>query len=136
MLPRADSSKRFVNVTLKPIFSEFDGFVNYGSPINSSTQSLFGPKKVEITKNAILMPVFSKQAFSSSIDVADGATIVVGGLMQESVENVEDKTPILGSLPIIGRMFQSKVKKPVSTAIIFLVNVEVQDPTGRSYRDR
>ncbi len=136
VLPRADSSKRFVNVTLNPIFSEFDGFVNYGSPINSSTQSLFGPKKVEITKNAILMPVFSKQAFSSSIDVADGATIVVGGLMQESVENVEDKTPILGSLPIIGRMFHSKVKKPVSTAIIFLVNVEVQDPTGRSYPDR
>ena len=136
VLPVADPSKRFVNVTLNPSFSDFDGFVNYGSPINSTSQSIFGPTTVEITENAILMPVFSNQTFSTNIDVADGATIVVGGLMQESVENVEDKTPILGSLPIVGRMFQSKVKKPVSTAILFLVNVEVLDPTGRSYRDR
>ena len=136
VLPVADPTKQFVNVTLNPSFSEFDGFVNYGSPINSTAQTLFGPRIVEITKNAILMPVFSKQAFSTSVDVADGSTIVVGGLMQESVQNVEDKTPVLGSLPIVGRMFQSKVKKPVSTAILFLVNVELVDPTGRPYRDR
>ena len=136
VLPVADPSKQFVNVTLNPSFTDFDGFVNYGSPINSTTEGIFGPTKVEITPNAILMPVFSKQAFSTSVDVADGSTIVVGGLMQESVENVEDKTPVLGSLPIVGRMFQSKVKKPVSTAIIFLINVELMDPTGRSYRDR
>ena len=136
VLPVADPSKQFVNVTLNPSFTDFDGFVNYGSPIRSTTQSLLGPKTVELTANAILMPVFSKQAFSTSVDVADGSTIVVGGLMQESVENVEDKTPVLGSLPIVGRMFQSKVKKPVSTAILFLVNVELVDPTGRPYRDR
>ena len=136
VLPVADPTKRFVNVTLNPSFSEFDGFVNYGSPINGTQQTVLGSKTVEITKNAILMPVFSQQAFSTSVDVADGSTIVVGGLMQESVENVEDKTPVLGSLPIVGRMFQSKVKKPVSTAILFLVNVELVDPTGRPYRDR
>ena len=136
VLPVADPSKQFVNVTLNPSFTDFDGFVNYGSPINSTTQGLFGPTKVELTQNAILMPVFSKQAFSTSVDVADGSTIVVGGLMQESVENVEDQTPVLGSIPIVGRMFQSKVKKPVSTAILFLINVELMDPTGRPYRDR
>jgi general secretion pathway protein D len=136
VLPVADPSKQFVNVTLNPSFTDFDGFVNYGSPINSTTEGILGPRKVEITPNAILIPVFSKQGFSTSVDVADGSTIVVGGLMQESVENVADQTPVLGSLPIVGRMFQSKVKKPVSTAIIFLINVELMDPTGRSYRDR
>jgi general secretion pathway protein D len=136
VLPVASPDKQFVNVTLNPNFSEFDGFVNYGSPINSTTQTLFGPKTVEVTRNAILMPVFSKQAFSTSVDVADGATIVVGGLMQESVESVDDHTPILGSLPILGRMFQSRIRKPASTVILFLVNVELMDPTGRPYRDR
>ena len=82
------------------------------------------------------MPVFSKQKFSTSIDVADGSTVVVGGLLQNSVQNVEDQTPILGSIPILGRLFQSKARKPISTAIIFLVHVELMDPTGRPYRDR
>jgi general secretion pathway protein D len=52
------------------------------------------------------------------------------------VQNVEDKTPILGSLPILGRLFQSKASQSTSTAIIFFVNVELMDPTGRPYRER
>ena len=62
--------------------------------------------------------------------------MVVGGLIQQGVQNVEDQTPILGSLPIVGRLFQSKATKSVSTAVIFLIKVDVMDPTGRNYRDR
>ena len=82
------------------------------------------------------MPVFSKQSTTSTVDVADGATVVVGGLMQEIVELVDDKTPILGGIPIVGRLFQSTTKKPVSKMILFMVNVELMDPTGHRYRDR
>jgi general secretion pathway protein D len=56
--------------------------------------------------------------------------------MQNAVQNVEDKTPILGSIPIIGRLFQTQARKTTSTAILFLVHVELMDPTGRLYRDR
>ena len=136
VLPVADANKQFITVTLNPTFSDFDGFVNYGSPINSTQQGIFGPETVEITKNAIVMPVFSKQTLSTTVDVADGATVVVGGLMTESVQNVEDQTPVLGSLPIVGRLFQSKARQTSTTAIIFLVNVELMDPTGRRYKDR
>jgi general secretion pathway protein D len=110
--------------------------VNYGSPINTTQNGLLGTETVEVTQNAILMPIFSKQTLSSTLDVADGATVVIGGLMQENVQNVEDQTPVLGSIPIIGRLFQSKARKPTSTAIIFLVNVELMDPTGRRYREQ
>lgn len=136
VLPVADANKRFVTITLNPTFSDFDGFVNYGSPINTTQNGLLGTETVEVTQNAILMPIFSKQTLSSTLDVADGATVVIGGLMQENVQNVEDQTPVLGSIPIIGRLFQSKARKPTSTAIIFLVNVELMDPTGRRYREQ
>jgi len=56
--------------------------------------------------------------------------------MAESVQNVQDKVPLLGNLPVLGRLFQSTTKQPVTTAIIFLVHVELLDPTGRPYRDR
>lgn len=135
VLPVADENKRFVNITLNPTFTDFDGFVNYGSPINSTVQGLLGPETATITENAILMPVFSKQSLSTNVDVADGGTIVLGGLFSEQVQNVEDKTPILGSLPIVGRLFQSQARQNISTAIIFLVNVELMDPTGRRYRE-
>ena len=110
--------------------------MNYGSPINSTQQGILNTETVVLTENQILMPIFSKQSFTTSVDVADGASLVVGGLTQESVQNVADNTPILGSIPIIGRLFQTQARQPTTTAIIFLINVELMDPTGRRYRDR
>ena len=133
----ADANKRFVDVTLNPSFSDFDGFVNYGSPINSIVTSLLGDSQtVQLTPNMILMPVFSIQKLATQLSVADGSTIVLGGLMAERIQNVQDKVPFLGNIPVLGRLFQSTAKQPVSTAIIFLVHVELLDPTGRPYRDR
>lgn len=136
VLPVVDENKQFVNVTLNPVFTEFDGFVNYGSPINTTQQGLFSVETVQVTENAILQPVFSVRRLNTNVDVLDGATMVIGGLIREDVQDVEDHIPILGSLPIVGRLFQSSVTKKTSTAIIFLVGVDVMDPTGRSYRDR
>jgi general secretion pathway protein D len=137
VLPVVDASKQYITVTLNPVFSDFAGFVNYGSPINSTSTNLLGIQEtVELTENAILMPIFSKQAPSTTVDVADGATVAVGGLMQETVQIVNDKTPILGGIPIVGRLFQSNARKPVKKMVVFLVNVELMDPTGHRYRNR
>jgi general secretion pathway protein D len=136
VLPVAGADKRYVDITLSPSFIEFDGFVNYGSPINSSAGGVLGGGTVELTKNSILMPIFSSQKTATQLTVADGATIAIGGLMSESIQNVEDKVPVLGDIPWVGRLFSSTAKQPVSTAIIFLVHVELLDPTGRRYRDR
>jgi len=137
VLPVADASKQYVDVTVKPTFTEFDGFVNYGVPINTAKVDAAGNAvSIPLTDNSILMPVFNTQRVSSSITIADGATIVIAGMLKEKMQNVEDKVPVLGDLPGVGRLFQSKATSPEKTAIIFLVNVELLDPTGRPYRDR
>ncbi len=137
VLPVADANRTSVDLTVNPTFSDFDGFVNYGSPINSTTQDVLGnPTVSEVTSNSILMPVFSVQKANTQITVADGATIAIAGLMAESIQTVEDKVPVLGDIPFLGRLFSTSSKKPVSTAVIFLVKVELLDPTGRPYRDR
>lgn len=136
VLPVADENRQFVDVTLNPSMVDLDGFVNYGSPINTTAQGPLGPVIQEQTPNSILMPVFSVMRTSSNLIVADGATIVIGGLMKDEVQIVDDKTPILGDIPIVGRLFQSRARQNSSTAILFLVNVELLDPTGRPYRDR
>jgi len=136
VLPVADAHKRYIDITLNPSFSDFEGFVNYGSPINKSTTTLTGSHQVELTPNQILMPVFNIQKLATQLTVADGSTIVIGGLKQESVQNVQDQVPLFGSIPVLGRWFQSAAKQPVTTAIIFMVHLELLDPTGRPYRDR
>lgn len=140
VLPVAGADKRYIDLTVSPNFVEFDGFVNYGSPIRSVTTGgvagIAGAVPIELTSNEILMPVFSAQRANTQLTVADGSTIVIGGLMRESVENVEDKVPLLGDIPWIGRWFTSTARQPSTTAIVFFVQVELLDPTGRPYRDR
>lgn len=145
VLPTVSADKNYVDVSLKPDLTEFDGFVNYGSPITSGSASSlsFGGGGVSLTeepqiltRNEIVMPVFSKMATETSLTVADGATIVIGGMLEERHQNIEDRTPVLGDLPIVGRLFQSKVDAPTRTAILFLVNVKVVDAAGRPFNNR
>jgi general secretion pathway protein D len=133
VLPTVDENRRYIDVAIKPVITDFDGFVNYGSPINFVSAD---GESVELTKNAILQPVFSVKKVDSSVVVADGATIVIGGLLKDTVTKLEDKTPILGSIPMLGRLFKSEGVKHNSTAILFFVNVELVDPTGKPYRER
>ncbi len=137
VLPVAGKDRRYVDITLNPSFIDFDGFVNYGSPIYSSEQDILGNLvTTEVTENSILMPVFSAHRANTQLTVADGATIAIGGLLQESVENVQDKVPVLGDIPLVGRLFQTDARESISTAIVILVKVELLDPTGRPYSDR
>jgi general secretion pathway protein D len=140
VLPTATDDKRYIDITLSPEFVNFDGFINYGSPINTPAPGgafgLGAATQIPLTDNAILQPVFSVMRSATSVTVADGATLVFGGLLQNRIQNVQDQTPILGSLPIFGRLFQTSARQPSSTAIIFFVNVELTDPGGRSFRDQ
>ena len=134
VLPTVSQDRHFVDIQLNPSIIDFDGFVNYGSPINSVGQAtVFGrtASPIKLTANAILQPVFSVQRTNTHLTIADGATVVIGGLIQEKIQLVDDKTPILGNLPLVGRLFQSKVSAPTKKAIVFLVNVKLVDPTGR-----
>lgn len=140
VLPTVSADRHYVDIALKPSVTDFDGFINYGTPITGQAQSLLGDlagtdQTVTLTANEILMPVFSVMRTETNLTVADGHTLVIGGMLQEKLQNVEDKTPILGDLPVIGRMFQSKAYAPVRTAVVFFVTVRVVDPTGKPFRD-
>ncbi len=136
VLPVAGEDKRYISVTLNPEIVEFDGFVNYGSPITVPVENAFGGlSRVVLTENQILMPVFSTKRAVTQLTVADGATVAFGGMLSQSIQRVEDKVPVLGDIPVFGRMFSSSGHLPISTAIVFLVKVDLMDATGRPYRE-
>lgn len=141
--PTADPEKRYVDVQLAPTVVDFDGYVNWGSPIMApvevpagATINPFRARTTEITPNRIMEPVFSVNRTNTTVGVADGTTIVIGGMLQNRVIKVNDKTPVFGNIPLIGRLFESDISEPVSTAIVFLVNVKLVDPTGQPYAER
>jgi general secretion pathway protein D len=124
-----------IDLRFVPEIVEFEGFINYGSPIqSSSTDALGNPVTNVITENRIEMPVFSARRVNTALTIYDGYTVAVGGLIAENVQNVEDKVPILGDIPIIGRLFQTKAENRIKSNLIIFVTAQIIDATGRPLR--
>lgn len=124
-----------IDLRFAPDIVEFEGFVNYGSPIQSpATDFLGNPTTVTITENRIEMPVFSSRRVTTALTIYDGYTVAVGGLMREDVQTVEDKVPIFGDIPVIGRLFQSKAENRIKSNLIIFVTAQIIDATGRPVR--
>jgi general secretion pathway protein D len=146
--PLVGPNRHYVEMALKPSLVDFDGFIDYGTPITGGTTSIdfdrffggqdnFGNGSFgEVTPNNILMPVFSSTSTNSSVVMADGATLVLGGLLENSRTKFEDSVPILGSLPLIGRFFKSESETNIRTALVIFVKVRLVDPSGQSFSDR
>lgn len=140
--PIVSADRRYIELALKPELVNFDGFVNYGTPITqpAAPSGLAGVlntnERVILTPNSILQPVFSITRADTNVTVADGSTIVIGGLIEERIQNVQDQVPVLGNLPVVGRLFQSTSRQPIKKNVLIMVQVELQDPSGQPYRQR
>ena len=137
-----------IDLHLRPQVAEFDGFVNYGSPINTlapvsrnvltvtaTTQFVnpvpVGTRPITLTENVINQPIFSVREVDTNVTIYDGQTIVLGGLMREDVQKTEDKTPIIGDIPLVGRLFRSSADQRIKRNLIIFVTANLIDPAGQ-----
>ena len=75
-----------------------------------------------------LGPTTTKRAAKSTVVVKDNQTIVIGGLLRDRETNDADKVPILGDLPILGRLFRrDKDMKEKTNLLIFLTPHIIKD---------
>jgi len=123
-----------IDLNLVPQVVEFEGFVNYGSPIQTtSTNPFTGVATVNvITPNVINQPIFSTRKVTTSVSVFDGQTVVLGGLIREDVQKTEDKIPGLGDIPVIGRLFRSQVEQHIKRNLIMFVSARLINPAGEA----
>lgn len=114
----------------------FEGFVNYGSPITAGIANETQIEHITLTENRIDMPIFSRRYINSNPCIYDGHTIAIGGMIEDNVQKVEDKVPVFGDLPLVGRFFRSNAESHVRKNLMIFVTAEKIDPTGKPTRLR
>ena len=129
-----------IDLNLVPQVVEFEGFINYGSPINAvGVNTIAGAIStsvpVRLTDNVINQPVFSTRKVTTSVSVYDGQTVVIGGLMREDVQKTEDKTPIIGDIPLVGRLFRTNVDQHIKRNLVIFVTARVITPAGLAFNN-
>ena len=75
-------------------------------------------------------PIVNQREAQTTVSVKDGETVVLGGIINDSVSKTVSKVPFLGDLPVIGNLFRSSSKTDNKTELlVFLTPHVVRDPT-------
>ncbi len=69
--------------------------------------------------------ITNKRTISTSVLIRDGATLVLGGLIQDSSTNSEQRVPFLGSIPIIGELFRTRDTARTKTNLIVFIRPHI-----------
>jgi len=134
--PQVGADNYTIELNLSPEVVEFEGFVNYGSPIKGP---IYNPVTIHvdtynITENVINQPVFSTRKVTTSVSIWDGQTVALGGLIREDVQKTQDKVPILGDIPLAGRLFRSDASQKIKRNLIIFVTARLMDAEGKPIR--
>ncbi len=75
-------------------------------------------------------PVFKSRKVETVVTIEDGSTIAMGGLIKERLETFKDSVPILGKIPLLGRLFRSEGERTTKRNLMIFVTANQVDATG------
>lgn len=84
------------------------------------------------TNATYYIPPITRRSASSTLELADGQTIGIAGLLSENVRDSASKVPGLGDVPVLGQLFGSKEYISGETELVILVTPRLAKPIDRS----
>ena len=76
-------------------------------------------------------PFFMNRTVTSKMVVWDGETVVLGGMIKETITDFDDKIPVLGDIPLLGVLFRSKGTQSAKQNLMIFVTARIVDSSGR-----
>jgi pilus assembly protein CpaC len=98
-----------ISISVAPEISELD----------FSTAQRFG---------GFVVPGLTKRTASTTVELADGQSFAIAGLLKETVKEDISKFPLLGDIPILGALFRSSAFQKDETELIIIVTVHLVKP--------
>ena len=114
-----------INISLTPYIARSQVNEEGKRTIGLDIESISASNFIEFTDfNA---PITDDNAISVYIDVEDGQQIVVGGIIRKKEKQVENKLPILGDIPLLGRLFKNTENAVEDTEIVIIITPHIVD---------
>lgn len=111
-----------INLALIPSDTEFGGYDSLNLPQVTGN--------LNVVQLPTVLPKFTVRQLVTTVNVWDNQTVVLGGLITSSVNDTKDKIPVVGDLPLVGKLFQSQSKQTVKHNLMIFVTATIVDPAG------
>ena len=104
----------FIKLTVEPTVSERTGTASFGGAGGAQ------------------IPIISERKAKTQVSMKDGYTMAIGGLLKTQTTNGGSKIPVLGDIPLLGKLFSSSSKDDeTSNLIIFITAKSISSEGGR-----
>lgn len=104
--------------------------VNAAGTIRLSVDPEVSQSTRDATFQGAAIPIVETRKVSTTVVLKDGYTMGIGGLLRSSTNDSSSKIPVLGSLPLVGRLFGSKSVNHESTNLIIFITAKTISPDG------
>lgn len=130
--PYVDATDNYtISLTMTPIIKTFVEWADYSYELTVESNG-----KPVAYENKLRMPVIEVRSIDTAVQCYDGETIILGGVIKDSTSSYNDQYPILGTLPLVGRLFQSKSKQAAKVNLLVFLTCRLINPDGSPVRER
>lgn len=121
VIPSVDKEQRTITLQMAPRVSSFVEWMTF--------------ETVDPSGNVEMMrkPIIALRQIDTTVTVRDGETLVLGGVVEDNTEVLDDKIPILGDLPLVGRLFQSRYTKATKRNLLIFMTCKLVKPDGTPF---
>lgn len=81
-----------------------------------------------LTVQGFIVPGVSTRRVSTEVELGDGQSFAIAGLLDKRVVDSFEKMPLIGSVPVLGKLFQSKSTTRTNTELVVIVTPELVRP--------
>lgn len=119
--PKVDKENRLIMMDIQPWVTAHVGWTVYQYIDENGTET-------EITR-----PIISERHTSTNVTIYNEETVVVGGMIKDFTQTINDKVPFLGDIPLLGNFFKSKSSTVKKTNLLIFVTARMLKPNGMPY---
>lgn len=106
------NARGFIKLAVEPEVSSTNRSVSFGGA--SGTQ----------------IPIIDTKKAKTQISLRDGYTMGLGGLIDSTLSNTDTKVPVLGSIPVLGRLFSSKARSTSTHNLLIFITAKTLPSEG------
>ncbi len=85
-----------------------------------------------VVLNSVSVPAITTRRADTTVELGDGETFVVGGLISQSISSQVNKVPLLGDIPILGAFFRDLQYSRTDKELVILVTPHLVRPIARN----
>jgi general secretion pathway protein D len=108
--PSVGLDRRTITLALKPEVSELKTTDDFGGEVE--------------------LPRFTARNLETSIAIDNGETVMLGGLMKDTTGRTVTRVPVLGSMPVLGKLFRKESDSVERSNLLIFVTAQLVDPSG------